>query len=298
MLNTLRHVVLSAMVVVSVAATSSPGQAARPVEAPDYAGLLLRPATTQPAPDPPPPQPTPNPKPPQPGAPVPITPIPGAKPLIPPPVDTGKVINVRFVTTAGDIVVELNNEKAPISVKNFLAYVDKKAYDNTIFHRVIADFVIQGGGFTKDLKEIKGEAPIKNEWQNGLRNLRGTIAMARDEEPDTAKRQFYFNTADNAKLDTPRETTGKAGYAVFGKVIAGMGVIDKIRMGKTHDVSNEMKNVPDEPVTVTTITRISDEDARKAAEAEPTTPPAPRPAPVTPPEKKDEKPQGEPPVTK
>lgn len=242
-------------------------------------------------------QPAPDPKPPQPVTPPPATPIPGGK--TPPATDTEKLIYVKFVTTAGDIFVELNNEKAPISVKNFLSYVDKKAYDGTIFHRVIADFVIQGGGYKADLKEIKGEQPIKNEWQNGLKNLRGTIAMARDAEPDTATREFYFNTKDNAKLDTPRETTGKAGYAVFGKVVAGIAVVDKIRMGKTHDVSEEMKNVPDEPVTVTTITRLSPADAQRAIDAEPkSTPATPEPDPTKPPQKEVDKPRTNPPDKK
>jgi len=178
--------------------------------------------------------------------------------------DADKLVYVRLKTSAGDIVVELNREKAPISVANFLAYADKKAYDGTIFHRVIENFVIQGGGYTKELVELKGDKPIKNEWQNGLKNEKGTIGMARDAEPDTATREWYINTADNAKLDTPREMTGKAGYAVFGKVVVGMSVVDTIRKGKTKDIPEpKLENVPVDPVVIETVTRLSLDEAKK-----------------------------------
>ena len=173
-------------------------------------------------------------------------------------------ILVAMQTSAGEIVLELDRAHAPISVDNFIAHAAKGDYDGTVFHRVIKTFVIQGGGFTPDLKERakideqagRKDAPIANEWTNGLKNTRGTIAMARDAAPDTATREFYINVADNAKLDTPRETTGKAGYAVFGRVVKGMDVVEIIRSGKTMarpDVivdGEGMKDVPVEPVVI------------------------------------------------
>lgn len=156
---------------------------------------------------------------------------------------------VRMTTSAGVIVLELDHEKAPVSVANFLSYVEKGEYDGTIFHRVVDGFVIQGGGYTPDFKELPSHGVIKNEWQNGLKNLRGTIAMARDEAPDTATREFYINLADNSRLDTARPMTGNAGYAVFGRVVEGMSVVDTIRKGATT-TRGEMQNVPVAPVVV------------------------------------------------
>ena len=175
---------------------------------------------------------------------------------------------VKFSTTAGDFVLELYPDKAPKTVENFLQYVRDKHYDGTIFHRVIKSFVIQGGGFTSDLKERakideaagRKDVPIVNEWQNGLKNIRGAIAMARDSAPDTATREFYINVMDNPKLDTPRETTGKAGYAVFGHVVKGMDIVDRIREGATMarpDVivdGEGMKDVPVQPVVIQKVT--------------------------------------------
>jgi cyclophilin family peptidyl-prolyl cis-trans isomerase len=186
-----------------------------------------------------------------------------------------KVVFVKMSTTAGDIILELDNAKAPISVANFLKYADAKAYEGTIFHRVIPWFVIQGGGHTPDFTELKGEPAIKNEWINGLKNVRGSIAMARDAEPDTATRQFFINTADNPKLDTSRPATGNAGYAVFGRVICGMDVVDQIRDGVTGsrpdpDPEKAMDDVPTSPVSITGVSRLSIADAQaKAAEAKP-----------------------------
>jgi cyclophilin family peptidyl-prolyl cis-trans isomerase len=134
---------------------------------------------------------------------------------------------VVMETSLGKIRIELDQAKAPISVKNFLSYVDDKFYDGTIFHRVIADFMIQGGGFEPGMTQKKTKAPIKNESANGLSNTRGTIAMARTNELDSATSQFYINVVDNsAGLDKLR-------YCVFGKVIEGMDVADKIRSVKT-----------------------------------------------------------------
>lgn len=190
-------------------------------------------------------------------------------PAAQPPAQEEKLVFVKMATTAGDIWLELNREKAPISVANFLSYVDKKAYDGTIFHRVIPTFMVQGGGYTPELVEQKGDAPIKNEWKNGLKNVRGSIAMARDADPDTATREFYINVVDNPKLDGPRPTTGNAGYAVFGRVAAGMGTVDKIRDGRTGPRADKgMEDVPLEPAKITGVTRVKAEDAARAIEAE------------------------------
>jgi cyclophilin family peptidyl-prolyl cis-trans isomerase len=199
--------------------------------------------------------------------------VPAPPKAVEPPAAPAKLVFVRMSTTAGDIILELNGEKAPISVANFLSYVDKHAYDGNIFHRVIPTFMVQGGGYTPDLTELKGDAPIKNEWQNGLKNVRGTIAMAREAEPDTATREFYINVVDNPKLDGPRPTTGNAGYAVFGRVVAGMEAVDKIRDGKTGPrTDKEMENVPLEPFKITGVVRISAEDAAKAIAGSPAAP--------------------------
>src|SRR5262249_12947279 len=147
---------------------------------------------------------------------------------------------VEIKTSMGTIKVELFEKDAPVTVKNFLRYVDDKHYDGTIFHRVIADFMIQGGGFSKGLnkanikdKEKKTRDPIKNESNNGQSNKPGTIAMARTGRPDSATAQFFINTKDNDFLDRAK-ARDKVGYCVFGKVIEGMDVVDKIRRVKTR----------------------------------------------------------------
>lgn len=139
---------------------------------------------------------------------------------------------VRLKTNLGSIVIELSNEKAPITVANFLGYVNRKHYDGTVFHRVIDGFMIQGGGFAredKDLVEKPVGPSIANEGKNGLKNVRGSIAMARTSDPDSATSQFFINVADNAMLDFPNN----GGYAVFGKVVEGMDVVDKIKSTAT-----------------------------------------------------------------
>lgn len=139
---------------------------------------------------------------------------------------------VRLKTNLGSIVIELSNEKAPITVANFLGYVNRKHYDGTVFHRVIDGFMIQGGGFAredKDLVEKPVGPSITNEGKNGLKNVRGSIAMARTSDPDSATSQFFINVADNAMLDFPNN----GGYAVFGKVVEGMDVVDKIKSTAT-----------------------------------------------------------------
>jgi peptidyl-prolyl cis-trans isomerase B (cyclophilin B) len=140
---------------------------------------------------------------------------------------------VEMETSKGKMVIELFPEKAPETVKNFLNYVEAKFYDGTIFHRVIPNFMIQGGGFTSDMKRKSAGAPIKNEADNGLKNDRGTIAMARTGEPHSATAQFFINSVNNDFLNHKGKTQQGWGYVVFGKVISGMNVIDAISAVKT-----------------------------------------------------------------
>jgi peptidyl-prolyl cis-trans isomerase A (cyclophilin A) len=165
---------------------------------------------------------------------------------------------VKLATTFGDIEVELDEAKAPISAKNFLAYVDSGHYDGTIFHRVIDGFMIQGGGFAIDAKRGMVQKPtqdaIANEWRNGLKNTRGTLAMARlGGDPDSATAQFFINVVDNSFLD--RAQPDGAAYAVFGKVTKGMDVVDKIRVVQTTSRMG-MGDVPKEPVVILQATRV------------------------------------------
>jgi len=137
-------------------------------------------------------------------------------------------------TSFGRVLIELFEDKAPISVKNFLQYVDDKHYDGTVFHRVIADFMVQGGGMEAGGgREKKSRAPIANEAGNGLANERGTLAMARTSDPDSATAQFFVNVVDNPFLDR-KNSKDKVGYAVFGKVLEGMAIVDKIRRVETN----------------------------------------------------------------
>merc|ERR1711916_69084 len=157
-------------------------------------------------------------------------------------------------TNMGSIMVELNAEKAPITVANFLNYVDTKFYDGTIYHRVIPNFMIQGGGFTADMTKKPTNDPIKNEAGNGLNNLRGTLAMARTNVVDSATAQFFINTVDNAFLDHKNNSPSGFGYAVFGKVLSGMDVVDKISAVQTTS-KDGMQNVPVDPVIMTSVRR-------------------------------------------
>ena len=150
---------------------------------------------------------------------------------------------VEIQTNMGNIEVELNSDKAPNSVKNFLQYVNSNFYDGTIFHRVIKGFMVQGGGFTKDMNQKKTLSPIAIESNNGLKNERGTIAMARTSDPNSATSQFFINTKDNSFLNYSAPTPQGYGYAVFGKVIKGMDVVDKIENVKTSS-QNYMGDVP------------------------------------------------------
>jgi cyclophilin family peptidyl-prolyl cis-trans isomerase len=162
--------------------------------------------------------------------------------------------NVVIKTSAGEIEVELFEDKAPITVKNFLTYVDKGFYKNLTFHRVINNFMIQGGGFDKDMKEKATGAPIKNEADNGLKNDAGTLAMARTNVVDSATAQFFINVADNAFLNHRDKSEAGYGYAVFGKVIKGMPVVNKIKIVKTG-IRGMMEDVPLEPVVILDITK-------------------------------------------
>ena len=150
------------------------------------------------------------------------------------------------IANYGVITLELDAAKAPKSVENFLAYVNNGHYNNTIFHRVIPGFMVQGGGFTEQMQQKKPNPPIKNEADNGLRNTRGTIAMARTADKDSATSQFFINIADNAFLDHGQRDFG---CAVFGKVVKGMDVADKISQVQTHDVG-PYQNVPSKPIVI------------------------------------------------
>ena len=140
---------------------------------------------------------------------------------------------VKLATSAGDIVLELDGDKAPATVANFIAYVQAKHYDGTIFHRVIRGFMIQGGGFEPGLRQKATRAPIRNEADNGLKNVAGAIAMARTSDPDSASAQFFINTVDNPSLDHREKSARGWGYAVFGKVVQGMDVVKKIEAAPT-----------------------------------------------------------------
>ncbi|HLW63821.1 MAG TPA: peptidylprolyl isomerase [Gemmataceae bacterium] len=154
-------------------------------------------------------------------------------------------------TSYGPIKIELFEDKAPITVKNFLTYTEEKFYDGLIFHRVMPDFMIQGGGFEPGMKERKTHDPIKNEADNGLSNLRGTIAMARTNDPDSATGQFFINIVDNKKLD---KSGLNPGYCVFGRVIDGMDVVDKIKNVRTASKGGH-ENIPVEDIVIKSVRR-------------------------------------------
>ena len=159
---------------------------------------------------------------------------------------------VLMKTNMGDVKIELDKAKAPVTVDNFLVYVNDKFYDGTVFHRVIPAFMIQGGGFDKDMNQKKTKAPIKNEAGNGLKNVTGTIAMARTSDPNSATAQFFINTKDNAFLDHKNDTPQGYGYAVFGTVVGGMDVVKKIEQVKTT-TRPPYENVPVTPVVIESI---------------------------------------------
>jgi cyclophilin family peptidyl-prolyl cis-trans isomerase len=162
---------------------------------------------------------------------------------------------VVIQTNKGAIEVELLTEDAPVSVENFLAYVDEEFYDDTIFHRVIEDFMIQGGGYGTDKQKKPTREPIKNEADNGLKNTTGTVAMARTSVPDSATSQFFINVEDNEFLDFKSATPAGYGYAVFGKVTSGMDIVEAIETAETVDGKGAFKNSPEDPVIIETIRR-------------------------------------------
>lgn len=165
---------------------------------------------------------------------------------------------VKVETNKGTMVIELYPDKAPKSVANFLSYVNDGAYDGTIFHRVIKDFMNQGGGFTADYKKVDTKDPIQNEADNGLKNLKYTVAMARTGEPHSATNQFFINTADNAFLDHTDKTTRGWGYTVFGKVVEGQniaGAISRVQTGQGGPFSSD---VPRTPIIIEKITEIKE----------------------------------------
>lgn len=174
---------------------------------------------------------------------------------------TPQAAKVRLQTSMGDIIIELNEAKAPITTTNFLDYVKSGFYNGTIFHRVIKGFMIQGGGFTKDMAQKTTKAPIKNEASNGLKNDRGTIAMARTNNPDSATAQFFINLVDNNNLNYA--PNGNPGYAVFGKVVQGMDVVDKIGNVNTAKLPNGMGDVPVDTITIVSASVIAQQPEKK-----------------------------------
>ena len=182
-------------------------------------------------------------------------------------------------TTKGNILIQLDRARAPISVRNFLKYVNDGGYNDTIFHRVINGFMIQGGGFTPEMTKKPTEAPIKNEWMNGLKNETGTIAMARTQNPNSATNQFFINVNNNANLDRP--ISGGAGYAVFGKVVMGMDVVNSIKSVQTGNVGG-YQNVPIDPIVIKKAIELSPKDAEKLMADGGKKRPAPPAAPTTP----------------
>jgi peptidyl-prolyl cis-trans isomerase B (cyclophilin B) len=171
------------------------------------------------------------------------------------PAAAGDSPKVALETDKGKIVIELYPDKAPQTVRNFLDYVDSGQYDGTIFHRVIPNFMIQGGGMTASMKEKPTKAPIKNEADNGLKNQRGAIAMARTQVPDSATAQFFINTVDNDFLNFKNKTIQGWGYAVFGKVVEGMDVVDAVTKVKTASRGGH-QDVPVDTVMIVKAERV------------------------------------------
>jgi len=173
---------------------------------------------------------------------------------------------VLVKTSMGSFKIELFEKEAPITVKNFLNYVDKKFYDGTIFHRVMPGFVIQGGGFDKNMVQKSTLTPIQNEAKNGLKNLRATLSMARTNDINSATSQFFVNLKNNAALD--HVSDAQYGYAVFGKVVQGMDVIDKIA-GVSTGNKGPHQNVPVKPIIIESMTKIVSEKAPAEAQTPP-----------------------------
>ena len=176
-----------------------------------------------------------------------------AKPAAAKPAENPRVL---LKTSMGDITIELFQKEAPVSTRNFLAYVDKKFYDGTIFHRVINGFMIQGGGFDKTMRQKGTLDSIENEATNGMKNKRGTLAMARTMDPHSATSQFFINVVDNPALDFTSPADGRTwGYAVFGRVVEGMDVVDAIKAVPTG-MKNGMADVPESPIEIVSATLV------------------------------------------
>ena len=165
--------------------------------------------------------------------------------------------HVTITTTVGQMTLELDADNAPKTVENFLAYANSGFYDGTIFHRVINNFMIQGGGFTTDMEQKPTQAPVDNEANNGLKNERGTIAMARTQDPHSATAQFFINVQDNDFLNHTGENMQGWGYAVFGRVVEGEDVLDKIRVVPTGSQAGH-QDVPSDPIVIESVTVLSD----------------------------------------
>lgn len=176
--------------------------------------------------------------------------------------ETASIVRAKIATSKGDIIVELYPDKAPASVANFLQYAKEGHYDRTIFHRIVKGFVIQGGGYSKSFLERPTHEPVKYEGDNGLKNLRGTVAMARTDDPQSATSQFYINLKDNSGLDHKVTDLGpRYGYTVFGKVVVGMEVVDAIGAAQTGPGGPFDAEVPIEPIY---ILRVDQVDAPKS----------------------------------
>ncbi|MBR9829717.1 MAG: peptidyl-prolyl cis-trans isomerase [Oceanospirillales bacterium] len=173
--------------------------------------------------------------------------------------------SVLLETSQGEILLELDSDKAPASVTNFLTYAEQGHYNGLVFHRVIPGFMVQGGGFTPDMEQLDTSAPVKNESDNGLSNLRGTIAMARTRDPDSATAQFFINTVDNRRLDG---MPGRPGYTVFGKVTRGMDVVDAISKTATGN-RGRYQNVPVTPVVIQSVQILKTEAPEAETEQSP-----------------------------
>jgi len=163
---------------------------------------------------------------------------------------------VAIKTSLGDFKVELYEDKAPLTVKNFLDYVESGHYKGTIFHRVIDGFMIQGGGLTKDMKQKENRAAIQNEAHNGLSNKKGTLAMARTSDIHSATSQFFINVADNKFLDHREKSSAGYGYCVFGQVIEGIDIVEKIKDVDTHSMGHH-QDVPTKPIEILEISKVS-----------------------------------------
>lgn len=174
---------------------------------------------------------------------------------------TGAVVNVRMETSMGEVLLELYPDRAPETVRNFLSYTNAGTYDGTLFHRIISGFMNQGGGYTPDYVKVETQRPIPNEAYNGLKNLRGTIAMARTSAPHSATSQFFINTADNTMLDHTGKNMSGWGYAVFGKVVSGMEVIDNMAAVQTGSAGPFSQDAPLTPVIIQKMTEVKTTEA-------------------------------------